>query len=454
MFANDLFLCHHRADKDWVRNLATSIETERHKDRKLKVFFDEWDIRPGENIISKIDEGMKRSRFVGVVLSKSALSAEWPVMELSMAVCKDPSGRKGTVIPMWLGKCQVPAPLVIRNFLDFSNEREYARAYSRLIAILKDEALPRGETSERVDLNGTRIPEQPPIGGADELDEQIASNMLPLIHIPRHVWVGPCGTIKHKDVFRHLKKVKSPRTTFALRSSRLYSFWNMEDPRSPFRELLTGDNIEKIEITPLLNNLDKDNILIELLNLAFRNHCRHLNLQRHKKHDRHFFESPIDGDKTVELHTGQKRATRLVVKKYNQGGKEFWKHYSLRGRFMNLNSEIFLQLVPGYMFTEDGYAPVSKRDQGILSTKWTHNKHNSLVFYDIRFWCYILSGGQNKIQIHLGGDSSVEIDTTPSVAEISKGIYGDHFSMRKIFELGENDDGKDADLEEDSSHAQ
>ena len=454
MFANDLFLCHHEADKDWVRNLARSIEAERYKDRNLRVFFDEWDIRPGENIVSKIDEGMKKSRFVGVVLSKSALSAEWPVMELSMAVCSDPSGRKGTVIPMWLGKCQVPAPLLIRNFLDFSNESEYARAYPRLIALLKDEALPRGGTNEIDHLNGTRIPEQPTIGCADDLKEQIASNMLPLINIPRHVWVGPCGAIKHRDVFDHLRKVKRPHPTFALQNSRLYSFWNMEDAGSPFRELLTGDTVEKIEITPLLNNLDKNNVLVELLNLAFQNHCFHLDLQYDKKHNRQFFESPIDGDKTVPWHTGEKHSSRMVVKKYDQGKKVFWKHYSLRGRFMNLNSEIFLQLVPGYTFTEDGHAPVSKRDQGILSTKWMHKKHNSSAFYDIRFWCYVLSRGQSKIQIYLGEDSSVEIDITPSVAEVPKGIHGDHFSMKTIFELGENDGEEEADLEEERLHAQ
>ena len=453
MFANDLFLCHHGDDKDWVRNLATKIEAEPYKDRKLKVFFDEWDMRPGENIVSKISESMAKSRFVGVVLSKSALSAEWPVMELSMAVCMDPSGRKGTVVPMWLGKCQVPAPLRIRNFLDFSDEHKYARAYPRLIALLKDEAPPRGAASERVDLNGARIPEQPTIECADDLKEQIAGNMLPLIDIPKYVWVGPCGATKYKDVFNHLKQIRNPRPTFALRNGRLYSFCSMEDAGSPFRDLLIGDAVEKIEITPLLNNLDKNNVLIELLNRAFQNHCSHLCLQRDKKHDRHFFESPIDGDKTVEWNTGQKRATRLVVKKCDQGGKEFWKHYSLRGRFMNLNSEIFLQLVPGYTFTEDGHAPVSKRDQGILSTKWTHNKYNSSVFYDIRFWCYVLSRGQNKIWIYLGGDSGVEIDITPSVAEIPKGIYGDHFSMKTIFELGENDGGEDAALEE-RLHAQ
>ena len=64
----DLFLCYNKVNKDWVRDLATSIENEKHNDRKLKVFFDEWDIKPGSNIVTELDKALSKSRFVGVVL--------------------------------------------------------------------------------------------------------------------------------------------------------------------------------------------------------------------------------------------------------------------------------------------------------------------------------------------------------------------------------------------------
>lgn len=77
----DLFLCHSGADKDWVRSLGSRLEELRIGDRSIQVFFDEWDIDYGDNIISKIDAGLKQSRFVGLVLSPRMVQADWPTAE-------------------------------------------------------------------------------------------------------------------------------------------------------------------------------------------------------------------------------------------------------------------------------------------------------------------------------------------------------------------------------------
>jgi hypothetical protein len=58
----DLFLCHTGADKDWVRELGVRLEQERINGRSIEVFFDEWDIDYGENVIAKIDQGLRHSR--------------------------------------------------------------------------------------------------------------------------------------------------------------------------------------------------------------------------------------------------------------------------------------------------------------------------------------------------------------------------------------------------------
>ena len=69
----DLFLCHGGADKAWVRELGARLEAETVGNRQVEVFFDEWDIDHGENIVSKIDQGLKEARFVAVVLSPAML---------------------------------------------------------------------------------------------------------------------------------------------------------------------------------------------------------------------------------------------------------------------------------------------------------------------------------------------------------------------------------------------
>ena len=52
---HDIFLCHNSLDKPWVQKLAESIEDEDYDNRKLKVFYDDWDIIPGENLVLKIE---------------------------------------------------------------------------------------------------------------------------------------------------------------------------------------------------------------------------------------------------------------------------------------------------------------------------------------------------------------------------------------------------------------
>jgi hypothetical protein len=71
--AIDAFLCHNKTDKDWVRTLAERVETEtldeEGKQRKLKVFFDEWDIDVGENAVNRMNSGLGKARYLVVVMS-------------------------------------------------------------------------------------------------------------------------------------------------------------------------------------------------------------------------------------------------------------------------------------------------------------------------------------------------------------------------------------------------
>lgn len=55
-FQYDVFLSHSEKDKAVVRPLA-----ERLRNDGLKVWFDEWEIKPGDSIQAKIKEGLEQS---------------------------------------------------------------------------------------------------------------------------------------------------------------------------------------------------------------------------------------------------------------------------------------------------------------------------------------------------------------------------------------------------------
>jgi hypothetical protein len=102
-FAFDVFLSHNHADKPRVRRLA-----ERLRAAGLRVWFDEWVIRPGDIIALKVDEGLEPSRVLLLCISPAALASGWVAMERSTAVHRDPSNTNRRFIPLLLADCDLP----------------------------------------------------------------------------------------------------------------------------------------------------------------------------------------------------------------------------------------------------------------------------------------------------------------------------------------------------------
>ena len=439
-FEHDLFLCHNKADKDWVRKLATSIENETFDDRQLKVFFDEWDIKPGDNIVLELDKALSKSRFVAVVLSPEMLQADWPTMEWTIAVSTDPSGRKGKIIPIWLGNCDIPGPLHIRNVLYFRNELDYKKSYPKLISLLKNKSLSRGkilDTSNSENQNKINFP----IQYHDELNEQLASNLFPITYIPNYIWNGPVGSLTYRDVFEHLKNtIKGIHPTFLIREKQIYSFWDLNHYNCPFKDLLKASNIQQETTQSWISDPIKSNWLVELLNRALRGYCWDLNLRYDKDHGRFFFPPLGGANRTATWHTGKRKSTRGITTKRTKGKTEqiFWSHQSLRAKFVNIGNEIFLQLEPGWAFTFDGEHPLTGKDVGIFSTKWITNERNPSVFYHVRFWSDLLSHSTDSISIRLGNEKII-VDSTPAVIDLPVGIDGDFNPINKVFETADKE---------------
>jgi hypothetical protein len=56
-FTFDVFLSHSSKDKSIVRAIAERLRAD-----GLRVWLDAWEIRPGDSIPAKIEEGLERSR--------------------------------------------------------------------------------------------------------------------------------------------------------------------------------------------------------------------------------------------------------------------------------------------------------------------------------------------------------------------------------------------------------
>lgn len=92
----DVFISHASEDKDEVvRPLANAL-----KSAGLKVWYDEFELKIGQSLRRKIDEGLARSRFGIVVLSKSFFNKGWTNYELDGLVTKAVTGDQ-ILLPIW-----------------------------------------------------------------------------------------------------------------------------------------------------------------------------------------------------------------------------------------------------------------------------------------------------------------------------------------------------------------
>jgi hypothetical protein len=94
----DVFICHASEDKDEVaRPLANLLAGHR-----LHVWIDEGEVRPGDSLRTKIDEGLSASRFGLVIFSPHFLAKPWTKAELGGLFARELLGSK-VLIPVWHG---------------------------------------------------------------------------------------------------------------------------------------------------------------------------------------------------------------------------------------------------------------------------------------------------------------------------------------------------------------
>ena len=105
-FQFDVFVSHNSKDKPRVRKLA-----ERLKAAGLRVWFDEWNIKSGDIIALKVDEGLEQSRVLLLCISPNALASGWVALERSTAIHRDPSNEGRRFIPLLLADCELPDTL-------------------------------------------------------------------------------------------------------------------------------------------------------------------------------------------------------------------------------------------------------------------------------------------------------------------------------------------------------
>ena len=116
-FEYDVFLSHSAKDEAVVRPLAERLRAD-----GLKVWFDEWVLKPGDSIPAKIDppslrgyggtgEGLEDSRVLVLCMSVNAFGSDWAQLEASTFRFRDPLNKERRLIPLRLQDAPIRAAL-------------------------------------------------------------------------------------------------------------------------------------------------------------------------------------------------------------------------------------------------------------------------------------------------------------------------------------------------------
>ena len=145
MASKRAFISYSHADKEFVRRLADALNK-----NGVSLFFDEWDIRPGDSLIKKIfEEGLAKSDFFFVVLSKTSVDSSWVREELDVATVRRIEGFT-RVVPILVEDCEIPWSLRALRWLDMRTDFDSGVRELTKLAHGVDDRPKLGETPEYV----------------------------------------------------------------------------------------------------------------------------------------------------------------------------------------------------------------------------------------------------------------------------------------------------------------
>jgi small GTP-binding protein len=154
-FQYDVFLSHSGKDKKVVRDIA-----ERLKKDGVKVWFDEWALKPGDSIPAKMEEGLEHSRVLVLCMSANAFGSDWAQMESGTFRFRDPLNKERRFLPLRLDDAPIKGSLALFlyiNWLPAEREQEYAKL-----------------------LEACRQPAKPTVAEVETVREQVAERVIKL----------------------------------------------------------------------------------------------------------------------------------------------------------------------------------------------------------------------------------------------------------------------------------
>lgn len=109
-----IFISYTHKDKELVDVITQHLSSVFNQD---KIFYDAWSIQPGDGIVEKMEEGLKKCKFFFFFVSKNSLLSNMVKLEWQNAIIKA-TKNEAKLIPVKLDDCMMPQVLLQTLYID------------------------------------------------------------------------------------------------------------------------------------------------------------------------------------------------------------------------------------------------------------------------------------------------------------------------------------------------
>lgn len=112
-----IFISYSHADKTFVDKLAVKLVK-----HDAHVWVDMWELNVGDSILNRVQEAIRDSSALLIVLSKASVASEWCKKELSAGLMRELDEKRVVVLPVLVEDCEIPVFLREKMYADFRKD--------------------------------------------------------------------------------------------------------------------------------------------------------------------------------------------------------------------------------------------------------------------------------------------------------------------------------------------
>ncbi|MDB5888807.1 MAG: hypothetical protein JWM03_1679, partial [Rhodocyclales bacterium] len=114
-----VFLSYSHADRPIVARLASDLRA-----LGVTVWWDKWELKVGDSLTSKIQDGIHGAAYLCIVLSPSSVRSAWVKRELTAGLVRELEDKRVFVLPLLAEHCDIPLFLRDKLYADFTDSYE------------------------------------------------------------------------------------------------------------------------------------------------------------------------------------------------------------------------------------------------------------------------------------------------------------------------------------------